>query len=306
VAKAKLLEHKHVAATAGELVRSREPHDPCPDDDDVRFASHPHILLRVIDARRALLTGLIDDAGLFPPASLSMVDALAGHFAARASEEHWILGRFLCPASRLDELSAALPADRSVRLGIVLDTDELPEPTNGRVVVETVEGRDSRALFVEVSFDDGWASGVRAAVAAVAERGTGGMKIRCGGATAAAFPSPEQVAFFIAECRSAGVPFKATAGLHEPFRHLDPESGFTHHGFLNLLTAAALEVDEAELVDVLADEDAGAFSLDRSGLRWRGHIVDPLGCERARRFFVAYGSCSFSEPVDALKAHQLL
>ena len=252
------------------------------------------------DARRALFAGLIDDAGLFPPASLPMAAALESHLAARAGDERWILGRFLCPASRLDELGAALPTDETLRLGIVLDTEELPASTNGRIVVETLEGRDPRASFVEVPFDEHWADGVRAAVADVAERGTGGMKIRCGGLTAEAFPSPGQVAFFLAECHAAGVPFKATAGLHHPIRHVDAASNFTHHGFLNLLAAAILAPGDAEAI--LADDDPGAFAVDADGLRWRDRHAGPAVIERGRRFFVGYGSCSFADPVEDLRA----
>ena len=57
-----------------------------------------------VDARRALLGRLIDHAALFPPASLPVPDALAEDRRARASEHAWMLGRFVCPASKLAEL----------------------------------------------------------------------------------------------------------------------------------------------------------------------------------------------------------
>jgi hypothetical protein len=310
VAEAKLLEHEHVAAAAGELVRRRETHDSGADDHDIRLASHPHILLYVTDARRALLTGLIDDAGLFPPASLSMADALAGHFDARAGDDAWLLARFLCPASRIDELAEALPADETLRLGIVLDTPALPdvERLPALVILETLEARVPDEAEAERLPDvpTKWFFEAPTDVVPVAARRQAGMKIRCGGPNAGAFPPPADVASFIHACRAAGVQFKATAGLHQPFRHVDPETGFTQHGFLNLLTAAALDVDETELTEVLADEDASDFALDQSGLRWRDRVVDAEACERTRRFFIAYGSCSFSEPVEALKALDLL
>ena len=51
----------------------------------------------VVDARRALMTGLFDHAPLFPPASMSLPDALAEDRRAQESEHAWLLGRFVVP-----------------------------------------------------------------------------------------------------------------------------------------------------------------------------------------------------------------
>ncbi|MGH3079153.1 MAG: hypothetical protein ACRDPZ_13360, partial [Gaiellaceae bacterium] len=72
--------------------------------------------MRPQDARIALLERLIDHAPLFPPASMSMEDALAEDARVRAADTGWIVGRFVCPASRLDELGSA-----PLRLSVVLD-----------------------------------------------------------------------------------------------------------------------------------------------------------------------------------------
>jgi hypothetical protein len=53
--------------------------------------------LPLVDARRALLTRLFDHAPLFPPASMSLPDALAEDERAQASEDAWLLGRFVVP-----------------------------------------------------------------------------------------------------------------------------------------------------------------------------------------------------------------
>src|SRR5690349_14896897 len=53
---------------------------------------------------RALLTGVIDYAGLFPPSSLPLERSIRNYAAYRQSDDHWMLGRFICPAARLSEL----------------------------------------------------------------------------------------------------------------------------------------------------------------------------------------------------------
>lgn len=56
-------------------------------------------------ALRALMTGVIDYAGMFPPAKLSLADAMAEYLAIRESPECWMLGRFVVAAERAGELS---------------------------------------------------------------------------------------------------------------------------------------------------------------------------------------------------------
>src|SRR5688500_9249199 len=55
-----------------------------------------------------LLHGVIDYAGLFPPAKLSMREAVEEYVSYRQSQESWIVSRFICPASRLMELEKEL------------------------------------------------------------------------------------------------------------------------------------------------------------------------------------------------------
>ena len=253
------------------------------------------------DARRALLTRLIDHAALFPPASLPMDAALEVDAQARTTPEAWMLNRFLVPASRVDQV----PADFAPPLGVVLDGDELPGLAGRRV--ETVEARLERAeavagasaeVFLEV-----W-PGDRSKLEAVADAGAG-AKVRCGGSTPDMFPSPAQLASFITGCRDLGLRFKATAGLHHPIR-----DGI-QHGFLNLLAAATLAhaegAGERELAAVLLEEDAGAFEVSDEAFAFHGHSFDAASVAATRdELFTGYGSCSVSEPVADLKRLQIL
>lgn len=231
----------------------------------------------------ALLEGLIDYAGLFPPARLDLDAALTEYDEACAGPHAWMLERFICPATRLRDLG-----DRSLRLTVVIDDESAPLDREG---IEVVEGKappgDLHALapegarvFAEVDPTDA------SALDDVA-RARVGAKVRCGGD---AFPAPGELAAFVAGCTERELPFKATAGLHHPFRTPD------HHGFVNLLAAAGLARDGADLEAVLAEEDASAFTVEEGALLWRGQSAG----ER-RVHFVGYGSCSFSEPVDDLR-----
>ncbi len=47
---------------------------------------------------------IIDYAGLFPPATLPMEQAVRNYFRYRTSRDAWMLSRFICPAARLKEL----------------------------------------------------------------------------------------------------------------------------------------------------------------------------------------------------------
>ena len=73
-------------------------------------------------ARRAFLDGLIDYAGLFPPAELAMEPAVALFGRYRTDADAWMLGRFLIPAARLaeaDPFVAGIAGDEPVRFSVL-------------------------------------------------------------------------------------------------------------------------------------------------------------------------------------------
>lgn len=232
------------------------------------------------DARPALLERLIDHAPMYPPASLSLEAAVAEDERARGSESSFLLGRFVCPASRLGELP-----DVGRGLSVVLDSELEPE---ARVeAVEVPPGQDLDALprvqetYVEVPLDHELASRLD-------ELRARGLyaKVRCTG-------GPPRLGSFLRECRVRGIPYKATAGLHHALR-TDRE-----HGFLNLLAAAVFGDEER----ALEETDAGAFTLRADGFAWRDWSAGPDELGRARREGLrSIGSCSFFEPVEELEA----
>lgn len=285
---------------------------------------------------RALLRGAIDYAGLFPPAALALPDAAARYAEHRTSDDAWALGRFVVPAARLGELAsvvAALPGDAAhppwpssalLGSGLAADADGIAahDGAGSPLRVEAVEARTEtvddvrrvRAAFPvlgEIYCEVPVRADPRALVAAI---GAAGMraKIRTGGVTPDAFPSAAEVARFLAACVDSGVPYKATAGLHHPLRAefaltyaADAPRG-TMHGYLNVLLAAALLADgasQADVVRLLEERDPHAFETTDEGIAWRGHLVSTAAIGRSRaRSAIAFGSCSFREPLDDLAA----
>ena len=230
-------------------------------------------------ALRVLLEGLIDYAGLFPPAALTMQDAVRNYARYREGEYAWALGKFVVPKERVDEVPAEFPLS-------VLGVDEIK--------TDQFDGL-APGTFVEIT--DG------SVLPELKRRGLR-AKIRTGGVTEDAFPTAQAVAEFIRACRAAGVPFKATAGLHHPLRCVRPltyepnAAVGTMHGFLNLFLAAALPDDAEEL---LLERDPEAFAFDDEGVTWRGLRVTVDELREMRRFATSFGSCSFEEPINDLK-----
>lgn len=223
-----------------------------------------------------LLDGLVDYAGLFPPAALPMGEAVRNHGAYTKSDDRWMLGRFIVPVAKLaefEELAAAhMPrgeADEPWRISALVGADvdgdietifafnraHAEDPGAGLAVIDAIEVREADPFRIDdlmrtipeqltPYFELPASSDVRPALTALA--GTGGRaKVRCGGVTPDLIPDAGDVARFICHCSAADVPFKATAGLHHPLRAEYPltyENDAPRskmHGFLNVFLAAA-------------------------------------------------------------------
>lgn len=133
-----------------------------------------------------------------------------------------------------------------------------------------------------------------------------GWKLRCGGPDPAAIPSSSQIADLLSSCHSAQVGFKATAGLHHPFRNFDPGLQTYLHGFINLFLAAVLsysQVEKRKIISLLDDTEPAHFHFEDAGVRWKEHFVTTAHISHLRtKMATSFGSCSFEEPVADLKA----
>jgi hypothetical protein len=310
-----------------------------------------------MDALSVLLEGLIDYAGLYPPASLPMEAAVRNYAGYAAGPRASWLGRFVLPAARLDEFVAArrgrdsrgredLPlARRSLektrepgegpwRLSALLG--EAPEADLERVIAFNRAAHASARPFAVIEAFEMKPESPRdivrlealspAGVAAFFEiplrepgpflaalaAGNGRAKFRTGGVTPETIPAAADLARGLAACAAARVPFKATAGLHHPFRSFRPltyapdSPQAMMHGFVNVFLAAAFAaqgMDVATLAVLIAEESPAAFAFAHGRAAWRGHHLKAERLHEARRdFALAFGSCSFDEPRQDLEA----
>ena len=242
-----------------------------------------------------LFDEFFDDAALFPPGNSPMPLAVAAHRGHRIAWYSPVVGPFVCPAARLDELVAELHG-QPLRVSLITTTSV---PVDRLVELASVEG----VAEPEVLASFGVPAYVELPAGADVETGLDAVavagcraKLRTGGTTAEAFPVERDVARFLASCVERKVSFKCTAGLHHAVRHTDPATGFEHHGFLNVLLATQAASDGASVDDVaavLAERDATALV---------GRELDP----GVRTWFTSFGTCSVAEPLDDLVSLGLL
>ncbi len=286
---------------------------------------------------RALLGGAIDYAGLFPPSSLDLPTVVANYHAYRNGADAWSLGRLVVPVARLGAVvEAAAPlwnapggAPGRWRVSALVGNDAVAdaaaigafnEELDGRAVIDSVESRAATPAqvqslaglfagmehFVEVPL----AVDLPPLLAAVREIGAH-AKMRTGGVTSDAIPAPRDVARFLRACADAGVAFKATAGLHHPLRgeyRLTYEPGSprgTMFGYLNVFLAASQAHGGAPvevLVNTLEGRSHAMIGITDEEIRWEGGRASTASLTLMReRFALAFGSCSFREPLDDLE-----
>lgn len=254
----------------------------------------PSLLVSAVDR-------LFDDAGLFPPARLPMAQALVAHHRATSGTHRRYVGPFLCPVTRLDELEACVSSGqpRPAEVGLIAygpgAAGRRLGATPGLVQCEAplgtplpdLGGRVRRYLEIPPQ------SPVGVALDAVAAAGAQ-AKVRCGGPTRSDVPTCARLADILVSCVERGLTLKATAGLHQPFRHTT--STGPRHGFVNLLAAAGLARDggdRAAVAAVLGTEEPEAAEL-------AGRL------SRARELLMSIGTCSIEEPMQALADRGLL
>jgi hypothetical protein len=290
---------------------------------------------------RLLLTEIIDYAGLFPPAQLSMAEAVTNYATYKNSNYDWMLGRFVVPVGRLDEFVATahdfFTRGESVWKLSVLASEDIYETVRAvedfnaanapYVVCDALEIKANTVSLIEKIaeavppqftnyFEIPTGENLADLVVTLAINRQR-AKIRTGGTTTEAFPPTETITRFIRTCLAANVPFKATAGLHHPIRCRKPltyEQGAPEammYGFLNLFLAAAFARDgfkPSVLNEILEDEWEESFAFEDGGVLWRQeHFVSAAQIKYLReKGAISFGSCSFEEPIADLQEIGLL
>jgi hypothetical protein len=248
-----------------------------------------------------------------------------------------MLGRYVIPVARLAEFEQAWhavgePAGWQLSALVAKPESELPAVSDfnakhaGKLKIDALELKASTTEDIEKI-----ASGIPTStfgyveipvaqdpaplIAAIQASGLR-AKIRTGGLTADMFPEAGAIARFVQECSEAGVAFKATAGLHHPVRcampfTYEPDSASGKmHGFLNVFLAAAFarrRMSVEFLERFLLEENAHEFKFVGDGMQWRGETLSTAEIESSRKdLAIAFGSCSFEEPISDLQSLGLL
>jgi hypothetical protein len=267
-----------------------------------------------------LFARLLDDAAVFPPGNASLAEALSAHGQHRAAWYADLVGPLLVPASWLNQIRTETP----LAVGVIADAGleslpvalrkQIPNVTPAQVEAAVAKrGEDpmpgirqlltlldwyADPIYVEVPLTWGLLDALDSLATARASGRAVAAKFRTGGLAAELFPTPMELAAVICACRDRDLPFKLTAGLHHAMRHTDPETGFTHHGFLNIMAATCAAAEGAEVVDVAA-------------LLGTTQPLTLLEAARSRReqerpLWVGFGTCSVPEPLEDLVGLALL
>lgn len=306
---------------------------------------------------KTLVNGLFDYAGLFPPASLSLSDAVKEYHQHRADSDSWMLGPFVVTVGHLSKLAQTKSQfSKESPVSFVI----LPRNADGiedfcdtlasdleecAAFLDLMEGRANISAF-EFAFPGDALTSAGEIIKGLAsisstldaskfaptpafveikrtatfkhtlplfflglastERQAGLFaKIRCGGMKSSDFPSPNELAHFIRAAVRIDHPFKATAGLHHPLRHFNEYQQILMHGFVNVFFATTLarvhDLDEAQIEEILVDENDLHFVFSDSGIEWTNLKASTTDFIRDRRSLaLSIGSCSFTEPREDL------
>ncbi|PSB32060.1 hypothetical protein [Stenomitos frigidus] len=291
-------------------------------------------------ALKQLLSSIVDYAGLFPPAQLSLPEAMTMYDRAQASPERWLVGRFVLPAACLPTFVTILPTvlepghSSQWSLSVILSQNWAAElkqihqhVVTDQLLISALEvppllpsDMQQVCLHLPVGvtafFEIPWSAALEPYLTLL-QQPCVAAKLRTGGVTSDAFPDSAQLAQRLLSLAKAEIPFKATAGLHHSLRgkhrltYKPDSASTTMHGFLNVSILAAFGYQQSVTLDdaiaLLEEQSMRSFQCTETTICWRDYALSLLELERFRQqFFHSFGSCSIQEPIDDLRSLRLL
>jgi len=291
---------------------------------------------------RALLVRSIDYAGMFPPCSFELEPALKNQSEYVRSTDSWMLSAFVLPVGKFSDAAALVSqfdkhhplrvsalgaktenaANFQTELKNAADAIRSFQNQHADLVsiaqlemffpdLDLAKLSDAAGLLTDLKLQTFWETPAESAeetiaLIARAKQSAFGYKLRTGGVTADTFPGSVQIAQAILASTKHHVPIKFTAGLHHPIRQFRDEVKTEMHGFLNVLGAGVLSAehhwDEAQTVDMLEDQNAKSFEFHDTVFAWRDWEITLDRIKARRKFVTSFGSCSFDEPREDLRA----
>jgi hypothetical protein len=286
------------------------------------------------------LDELIDYAGIFPPAALDSIDAANEYGSLIESANSWIVGNIAWSVERLTDFDAfadkgldwsfaaiGRPATDSNSFTEARKADQLemdrflasfPDSDISTyefkiphldLVERATRQFKSLAKTTDVYFELPWEMDISDALATIAGAEIYQVKFRTGGLKKEMYPTSEQLANAIKQAMDLEVPFKLTAGLHEPVAHLESSNGAQSHGFLNVFVAAAVAYhDDASLrqmVEILDVQEESRWKFSPGGVYLDDLHFTSNSLDEVRGMFTSFGSCSVQEPLAGLNRLQV-
>src|SRR5262245_12678934 len=208
---------------------------------------------------------IVDYAGLFPPASLPLDEALREFRDYHSHPQSGFLGRFVMPLDRLMKVTGAFDEPWKFS-GLVRASSRRMQHARGEITrgaaglrffeikfpaikTDSIEAdlpeaawnadnnhrrfRDYLALLASdfgperrIFVELDWRKPYTALMAVMAEHNSRfGVKLRTGGVTPDSIPPSRAVAEFLVAAAAHKLPLKATAGLHVPVPNEDQDTG---------------------------------------------------------------------------------
>lgn len=316
-------------------------------------------------ALKEYLSGIIDYAGTFPPAKLSLDVALKNYSQYIQGQYSWMLGRIVLSASSLEQVSSIAKEQKlfdkspAWRISAVFKLEQNAENFLKNLTIEMEHVREFGQLhsFDEVLVDSleiplpeeilkkseeelidlfssvTFLANDLAVKPRIFLEGSFGvnpgylctainkfnlkfnekiaLKVRTGGVVPSAVPTPEQLSQSIASAAKEKIAIKATAGMHDPIRHMDENVGCKLYGFLNFFTACLMaykfNLEGAPLTEILKTERVDVFHFEREWFSFQNKKFNLSEIKKIRReWALSFGSCSLLEPVEFLRQYGLL